>query len=105
MNINYRAKTNSYILTRDDGSDVELSGAEMQTIQTYLRQNGWRSEVEEWIDMESDCYDFSEMPREDFVEEVLSELEDRWQNGFSFGENTVQDATYKTAKDNGIWRD
>lgn len=105
MNINYSAKNNSYIMTRDDGSNVELSGAEMQMIQTYLRQNGWRSEVEEWIDMESDCYDFSEMTREEFVEEVLSELEDRWQNGFCFGESTVKDTTYETAKDNGIWRD
>lgn len=105
MQIKYNEEDCSYTLTTNNRIVVRLSNAEMRQIEDFLRQESWRSEIEERIDMEEDCYDFSETSRKNFVDICLAVINASWENNFCFGENTVKDTVYELAQDYGIWRD
>ena len=106
MQIKYNEEDCSYTLTTNNRIVVRLSNAEMRQIEDYLRRNGWKSEIEEWIDDESDCYDFSEITREAFVEKCLLEIEYWWKCGNVdvLGPNTAHDITIDIAKDCKVWK-
>ena len=106
MQIKYNEEDCSYTLTTNNRIVVRLSNAEMRQIEDFLRKEGWKSEIEEYIDDESDCYDFSETTREAFVEKCLLEIEYWWkfESGYDLGTNTIHNITIQFAKDCKVWK-
>ena len=100
-----RQTETGYKLTRENGQEFDLTFLEMSMVQDYFRKCGWRSDIEEQIDLWDDCISFEKKSRTEFVDEVLEAVVERWENCFSFGDNTIHDMVQEYAIECGIWRD
>ena len=92
--MNIKSERTQYIITRDDGTTVNLTGYEVSMLINLVGKEGLRSQIEDriaqadgdWIDMNR--YPFS---REEFVEEIFVDLEDEIDCGNSVDDDTIDD--------------
>lgn len=93
-----------YLLSRGDET-FALTSLELGVIAHFIRKDEWRCQIEERIDMEEENFSFDNISREEFVEECVTEAENKWECCFSFGEETINDIVYDKAEEYEIWEE
>jgi hypothetical protein len=97
---------NKYVFTRENGEVVEFNHLEIAFLAFEFRKMEWIVELECEIDSNIDNLDFSQMSREEFLEDCLETLKFRWECN-TIGNNSIdyQEIVVDEAEDSGIWRD
>ena len=92
--MNIKREGTQYIITRDDGTTVNLTCNEVSLLINHVGKEGLRSQIEDRIaSADGDWIDLSRYPflREEFVEEIFVDLEDEIDYGNSVDDDTIDD--------------
>ena len=87
-------KDGKYIVTRDDGTTVELTCNEASLLINFCGKENLRQQIEDRIaDAEEDWLDMGKYPytREEFVDEIFVDLEDEVDCGNSVDDDDIDD--------------
>ena len=95
---------NQYKLTRRDGSEIILEWSELNVIEEYIRQRAWRANLEDQIDEESDSIDFSVLPRDEFVNQCIEEMQSLYEC-CDICEPDYADIVFGVAEYNDMWKE
>ena len=96
---------NKYEFTRENGEVVEFNPIEINFITRQLERNKWLENIEFYIDSYKENFDFTEISREEFIDQCMDTLEDRWVSD-TIGDNIdYQELVVDEASNAEIWRD
>lgn len=94
-----------YLIVKDDGTNVILTASETDLLVNHVRKDNLRCLIDGQVDeAEADWLDLSkyEGTREEFIDEIFSELEDEIDYGNSVDTETVDDHIADLARFYGL---
>ena len=83
---------------------VCFTANELAFIYHAVERNGWKSEIEEEIDVSEENLVFDNISREEFVGLCIDELESKWENMTLDNDPDYEGVVFDVANENGVWR-